>query len=329
MNKVKVKELKEANRVYENVLGGDANEVNRSLKNLNPPEKNVMMSYVFSVGRVYFSLNRSELPKDDVTSVILWHVIESIDSVNASLLLSSLHVAVRYGKYDVVHKLLIKHFDRSWRACYSYGGHFIWMTPIEVAIKNRDESMVAFLLAHNVPFHPPCRSGITRFWDTDPIETLKLDISIDDYLSGSDLSHAIRIGSYDKTLLIMAVVDENMIGRRHVGFSISEKRHDITRLLHTHFKKSMYFEDRHPDTRQILGGGGFEDMRSHRFDLPSLREVSLYTLRVSLIREELSMIRHTLIDVRANGKWMDIRNNLILYPLIKKVIDSTPHQVWK
>lgn len=289
--------------LYTNVVCENVNEVDRILRISSLTEKVKMLKYVCHSNRIYFSISSKRLPSVEVTSLILQNIVNS--KVYWS---EALHIAVRYRNYGIVRTLISESgVDTTISLAYTSSNILVEATPIEMSIYNGDTRMIALLLAHNIPICPPYRRTRLRFHDTDPIETIKLQSAMDNddfYFSEKhDLVHAAGRGMYDRMLVFMATPLSNLLVPMYVGDAICSGNRSLVRLLHTHFKKTEYGE-------------------TVSLDLPSLQEVSLYTLRISLIREELAAIRDALRSLKENETWMEIENDRILYPLIGKVIES-------
>lgn len=295
--------------LYTNVVHGNVSEVDRILKVSSLPEKVKMLKYVCHSHRIYFSIF-DDLPSEEVTSLILQNIMGVIDDSKVHWD-EALHIAVRYRKHDIVSILLSKRNVMSTTMRYTSSNVSVEVTPMDISAYSGDARMIALLLSHNIHIYPHQYGG-SRYSDTEPIEVIKLQSAMDDYILSSDyvssdydLARIIYHGMYDK-MLVFIVASPVLLRPLHVGEAIDDGRHNISHLLHIHFKQTTY---------------GYYG-KTHFFDLPSLQEVSLYTLRLSSISEELSTIRNALRILKEDEKWMEIENDGILYPLIRKAIES-------
>lgn len=313
--------------VYKNVLCGCAEDVRHALTASSHVEKVDILKYVFDEGRIYFSLDASKLPSDEITDFLLHTAIDVYDALDRTKS-RIFHIAIRYRKYDVVHALLTKGVDTTMGATYESPGTIAWLYPIRVAFKTKDVRMITLLLAYGVRLSTSSE-GI-KFYERCPIELLKIDLAMARSIGGADITYAIEViynrrSAYERMLLFIAVdsdMKNRVIGPHHVALSITWKTHDLTRLLHTYLNVRRYFEQSHPHTRIRLRDGDITiDESGHSFDLPSLRDTSSLTMRVDEIREELLFIRTSLRDLRLNEGWRTIEDNP-LHPLIQKIIDS-------
>lgn len=284
---------------------GNVSEVDRLLKISSSSEKVKMLKYVCHSHRNYFSLSNDHLPSEKVTSLILQNIVNVMDN-SKTYWNEALHIAVRYREYDIVRTLVSKHNVMSTSLVYTTSGISVKATPMDISISNCDARMIALLLTHNIPIRPHQHG--TQFDVADSIEVIKLQMSMDEDLffsSKDDLLRAIHHGMCDRMLVFMVSLSD-LLTSMSVGDAIFHGQHNITRLLHCHFKQTTYSYD-----------------KIYSFDLPSLREVSSYTLRISKIREELTAIRGALRSLKERKMWMDIENDRILFPLIKKIIESS------
>lgn len=291
--------------LYTNVVCGNVSEVDRLLKISSSSEKVKMLKYVCHSHRIYFSLSNVGLPSGEVTSLILQNIVNVIDG-SKTYWNEALHIAVRYRNYDVVRTLISKHNVMSTSMEYATSGILVEATPMDISIYSGDARMIALLLAHDISIRP--HQYGTQFDDTDPIEVIKLQSAMDEDLffsSKDDLLRAIHHGMCDRMLVFMVSLSD-LLTSMNVGDALFHGHYNIARLLHIHFKQTTYSYD-----------------RTYSFDLPSLQEVSSYTLQISKIQEELTAIRGALRDLKENKMWMEIENDRILYPLIRRVIDSS------
>lgn len=284
--------------LFRSVKNGDVREVRRVLEDSDFYERVPMLKYLVRSEYLYFG-SRSNLPTKEVTDVILSNVVRVAD-VTSHKWTYALHIAVLYRMHGIVHTLLTKGVDGTTSVRYDVSQtKTVWAVPMEVAIENEDVHMVALLLSHNIPLRP--REGFTRFPAQDSIGMIKLDLVIDSQVSERDFEMSFQRDMYDRVMLFIAAGVE--VKDHHLYGMFFKEQSRYVRLFHTILAKTSYF-----------------NLRS--LNLPSLRETSLHAMRIEEVREDLSVIREALIDVKMNEGWMSIENNPILYPLIREVIDS-------
>lgn len=281
--------------ILKSVKNGGVEEVSRVLQDSNFYERVTMLKHVTRSEQLYFG-DRSLLPTAEVTRVILINV-DRVANVTEGKWIHALHIAVLYRMHDVVHSLLSKGVNGTTSVRYDVSPKKTDHTvPMRIAIENNDVHMVALLLSHNIPVR--LIQGFTRFPTQDSV---KLDLAIDPRVPDYDFETAYERDMYDRVMWFIAAGVE--VKDRHLYRMFYKEEYRYVRLFHTILMKTRYFH-------------------LTQFDLPTLQETSLYAMRIGELRDELSMIRDALKDVKTNETWMNIQDNPILYPLIREAIDS-------
>lgn len=274
---------------------GDVEEVRQILQDSDFYERVTMLKHVTRSDHLYFG-SRSNLPTEEVTDVILSNV-DRVSVVTEGRWIHALHIAVLYRMHDIVHSLLSNGVNGTESVRYDVSPKkTVHTVPMQIAIENDDVHMVALLLSHNIPVR--LRQGFTRFPTQDSV---KLDLAIDPRVPDYDFETAYERDMYDRVMWFIAAGVEVTI--LHFYRMFSKKEYRYVRLFHTILMKTGYFH-------------------LTQFGLPTLQETSLYAMRIGELRDELSMIREALKDLRMNERWMNIENDPILYPLIREIIDS-------
>lgn len=292
------------NHLLVSIECGDVEEVRRILKEATWGTRVVMLKHLTQKCRLYFG-RRSTTPSAEVTSIILNNIVEIVRDRNRDEWTYALHIAVLYRMHGIVHTLLTKGVDGTTSVRYDVSQtKTVWAVPMEVAIENEDVHMIALLLSHNIPLRS--KEGFTRFPSQSSLGMIKLDLAIDSQVPEHDFETAYRRDMYDRVVLFIAAGVE--VRDHHLYGMFFKEQSRYVRLFHTILAKTSYFNLRSLNLRSL--------------NLPSLRETSLHAMRIEEVREDLSVIREALIDVKMNEGWMSIENNPILYPLIREVIDS-------
>lgn len=294
-------------KLYESVVRDDIDEVELLLENSSEEDRIRMLMHVMN-DTLYFSFCETDLPSVEVTNAMLQCVIGLADYAEWT---RAIHIATRYRNYDVVSALLVRG-ALGWRCeVYTSPDGTTFMCPIDIAKKNEDAKMIALFLSRAVPLGSFNMSS--RFSRTTPIGVIKIDLAISSFVPNDDMMDAIDQNAYDRLLLFTS--DRHNIGAYHMSRALDKKRWNVVRLLHIIIGQTVYLEDVYDEE--------FASASTLRvISLPTLQEITLYTMRMEKIREELSVIRASLKHLSIDKNWMNIESNPILYPIITDYINS-------